>query len=76
MQRGCDSVPIVVEEEKHAMSLSIQTSHGWAVPGPVLAFMPVEMLWARAQADNRLTPCVHAGARLQGLKPVCQNGLF
>jgi hypothetical protein len=40
MKRGFDSVALVVEEEKQAMSISIQTSHGWARPGPVPAFKP------------------------------------
>jgi hypothetical protein len=35
MKRGFDSLPIVVEEEKHAMNLSIQTVHGWVRPCPL-----------------------------------------
>ena len=36
MRRGRDSVPIVMEEEKHGTSASIHTSRSWAVPGPLL----------------------------------------
>jgi hypothetical protein len=33
MQRGCDSLPTVEEEEKLAMSISIQISHDWGRVG-------------------------------------------
>jgi hypothetical protein len=50
MERGSDSVSLVVEEEKHAMSVSIQTSHSWAVPGPL-------RLPCRVQRDEWPTAC-------------------
>lgn len=40
MQAGCDSVSLVVEEEKHGMSVSIPTLSSLGGARPVAAFMP------------------------------------